>query len=108
MWVRHFQRKLDEIMDVLKSIKCVIEHQNVQPTVKLYNSLASNYMLYEMQQHKAWYDQVHTVFDKLAQPILRKDAQTNRLHVNFHPAVSELIKESESMMKLKLGEPFFL
>lgn len=84
--------------------KCVTEHKDIQSTVKLYNSLTSNFILYEMMQHKAWYDQVHTVFDKLAQPILKKDSKTNRLQVNFNSAIDELVKESETMMKLRLGE----
>lgn len=104
MWVRSFQMKMDEIMSILKTNKCIIEHKNVQPTVKFYNSLAFNFMLYEMQQHKAWYDHVHTVYDKLAQPILVKNTKTNWLEINFHPAIFELIKESETMLKLNLGE----
>lgn len=97
------QSKMEEIMDELKKNPCVIEHKNVQPTIKYYNSLASNLMLYEMQQHKAWFDNVHTIYDKLAQPVLTKDRETKQLIVNMHPAVFQLIRESETMMKLNLG-----
>lgn len=90
-------------MNELKKNRCVIEHKNAQPTIKYFNSLASNLMLYEMQQHKAWFDNVHTIYDKLAQPVLAKDPKTNQLVVNLHPAVFQLIRESETMMKLNLG-----
>lgn len=98
------QSKMDEIMDELKKNRCVIEHKNTQPTIKYFNSLASNLMLYEMQQHKAWFDNVYTIYDKLAQPVLAKDPKTNQLVVNLHPAVFQLIRESETMMKLNLGK----
>lgn len=91
-------------MDELKKNKCVIEHKNIQPTIKYFNSLASNLMLYEMQQHKAWFDNVHTIYDKLAQPVLAKDPKTNQLIVNLHPAVFQLIRESKTMMKMNLGK----
>lgn len=91
-------------MDELKKNRCVIEHKNTQPTIKYFNSLASNLMLYEMQQHKAWFDNVYTIYDKLAQPVLAKDPKTNQLLVNLHPAVFQLIRESETMMKLNLGK----
>lgn len=94
---------MDEIMNELKKNRCVIEHKNVQLPIKLFNSLASTLMLYEMQQHKAWFDSVHTVFDKLAQPVLSKDPKTNKLLVNLHPAIFQLVRESETMMKLNLG-----
>lgn len=97
------QSKMDEIMNVLKKNTGIIQHKNVQPTIKYFNSLASNLMLYEMQQHKAWYDNVHTIYDKLAQPVLTQDPKTNQLIVNLHPAVFQLIRESETMMKLNLG-----
>lgn len=103
MWARCFQSKLDETMNVLKEKQCIIEHPSIQPTIKLFNSLSSNFLLYEMQQHKAWYDTVHLVHDKLAQPILRRNLKTNKLEINFHPAVFELIRESETMLKLGLG-----
>lgn len=57
-----------------------------------------------MQQHKAWFDNVHTIYDKLAQPVLAKDPNTNQLVINLHPAVFQLIRESETMMKLNLGK----
>lgn len=106
-WVRCFQSKLDEVMDVLKAKTCVIEHVSMQPTIKFYNALAKNFALYEMQQYKAWFDHVHTVYNTLAQPIIRKNANTNRLEINFDDKIFDLIRESEAMLKLKLGNCLF-
>lgn len=103
MWVRCFQKKMDEVMLILKQKTSVIEHKNAQPAIKYYNGLALNFALYEMQQHKFWYDNVHPVREKLCQPVLRKHSVTNRLEINFHPSIFELIKESEAMMNLNLG-----
>lgn len=94
-------------MDVLKQKKCIIEHEKVQKTIKNYNSLSKNFALYEMQQYKAWFDDVSQVYAILAQPIIRKCAQTNRMEVNFEPKIFDLIRESEAMLKLNLGTSLF-
>lgn len=99
---------MDEIMSVLKQKKSVIEHKNAQPAIKYYNGLAVNFALYEMQQHKCWYDNVHAVRERLCQPIMRKDRDTNRLEINFHPSIFELMTESQAMMNLNLGILSFL
>lgn len=102
-WVRSLQMRMDDVMNILKAKKCVIEHHKMQPTIQYYNSLSFTFQFYEMQQHKTWYDSVDNVLNYLSQPVLVQNKATNRLAVNFHPVIFELIRESEQMMKLKLG-----
>lgn len=103
-WVRSFQKRIDEVMNNFKKIKCIIEHVKMQSTIHYYNTLAFTFKFYEMQIHKVWFDNIEATLKYLSQPVLVKNPKTQRLELNFHHSVLELIKESESMLKLGLGE----
>lgn len=103
MWIRSLQKKIDEPMNSLRTRKCVIEHRKAQMSVKYYNFLSEIFLHYEMQHHKAWYDYVNEIEEKLSNPILIQNSKTNRLEVNFHSSIYQLIRESEGMLKLNLG-----
>lgn len=90
-------------MSILKSRKCVIQHQKAQAAVKYYNFLNELFLHYQMQYHKAWYDNSDVVRAKLNTRILRKNPTTNYLEVNFHPSIYQLIREGEAMQKLGLS-----
>lgn len=76
----------------------------MQLTIQHYNALSYSFKYYEMQIHKVWYEHVNRVLDYLTQPVLKLNPISRYLEVNFHPAIFEVIKESESMMKHGLGE----
>lgn len=80
-----------------------MEHQKFQPTIQYYNTLMFAFKFYEMQIHKAWFDNADVILNYLQQPVLVKDPVTNRLKVNFDPTIMELIKETVLMLKHNLG-----
>lgn len=96
--------RIDEVMNIFKLNKCIIGHAKVQLSIQHYNALSYNFKHYEMQIHKVWYDNVNQVLEYLTQPVLKLNPISNFLEINFHPAIFELIKESEAMMKHDLGE----
>lgn len=77
----------------------------MQLTIQHYNALSYNFKHYELQMHKLWYDNVNRVVEYLTQPVLIFNPATNCLEVNFHDSIFELIKESETMIKLGLAVP---
>lgn len=79
----------------------------VQLTIKFYNALSKDLVLYEAQQFKLWFDNVRYVFDMLNQPVLHRNSVTNRLQVNFDIKIWSAIEESKKMMKLHLGKLYF-
>lgn len=85
----------------------MIVHKKAQTCVKYYNYLAGVLLHYEMLHHKAWYDYAEQVRNKLETPIIKKNAKTNWLEMNFDKYILQLMKEADSMCKLKLGMIYF-
>lgn len=86
-----------------KEKKCIVDHPKMQSTIQYYNALSFTFKFYELQIHKAWYDNTEVILSYLSQPVLVKDPQTNRLKVNFNRTILELFKETVLMLKHSLG-----
>lgn len=96
---------MNEIIKLVRTKEFFTDEKKliIQRTIKFYNALSRDLTLYELQQYKAWFDTVHYVFDLLSQPVIRRNAQTNRLEVNFDIAILNTIEEGKKMTKLRLG-----
>lgn len=104
-WARSIETKLIEVMSLLKLTDIFTEDKliTIQRTIKFHNALSKDLTLYEFQQYKAWFDQVHYVFDFLSQPVIRRNPSTNRLETNFNIMILNTIEEGKKMLKLHLG-----
>lgn len=104
-WVRSIEHKLNEVVALFKTKDFYTDQVQIilQRTIKYYNSLSKDLTLYEFQQYKAWYDNVHYVFGLLDQPVLRRNPKSNRLEVNFDITILNTIEEGKKMEKLNLG-----
>lgn len=105
MWIRSIFHKIDVPMRALKSRACVLAHKKAQRTVRYYNYMNGIICHYEMTYHKAWYDYAEEVRCLLNSPILNCNKESAEYTVNLDPAISQLIKETEWMWKLKLEVP---
>lgn len=74
-----------------------------QRTIKFYNALSKDLTLFEYQQYKAWFENVHYAFDLLSQPVIRRNLSTSKLEVNFDITILNTLEESKKMIKLHLG-----
>ena len=61
LWIRQLYRRIEGPMDIFKSHERVINHEKTQKVIKIYNSLISVFIHYEMIYHKAWYDSAEVV-----------------------------------------------
>lgn len=104
-WTRSIEAKMNEVIELVRTKDFFTEEKQliIQRTIKFYNSLSKDLTLYELQQYKAWFDTVHYVFDLLHQPVIRRNAEINRLEVNFDIAILNTIEEGKKMVKLQLG-----
>jgi dynein heavy chain, axonemal len=104
MWARCLLRKMEEPIKILRTKRCVVEHPKAQLCIKYFNYLASVLLHYKLLHHKAWFDYVEQVRNKLELPILRRDPKNRWLHSNLHPYVLQVIKETETVWKMEYGE----
>lgn len=60
-WIRQLYKRIQVPMDIFKTREEVISHEKAQKCIKMYNSLSSVFVHYEMIYHKAWYDNAEVV-----------------------------------------------
>ena len=105
MWSRALLRKMEDPLNVLKVHDCVIKHPRAQLCVKYYNNLAEILFHYEAMHHKSWFTYASIVRSKLEVPLINKNPETNYYELNLNRHVLQVIKETESMLKLGLEVP---
>lgn len=60
---------------------------------------------YEIIHTKAWGKKISQVEKSLNSTLLVKDVDTETLHVNFDPQISELMREIDVMDQMKISVP---
>lgn len=105
LWSRSLLKKIEDPLNVLKLMKCVITHPKAQLCVKYYNYLAEIFFHYEAMHHKAWFTFADQVRSRLEVPLIRKNPESNRYEVNLDVNIFQIIKETEAMWKLGLEVP---
>lgn len=103
LWIRSLQKRIDEVINAIKTKPCVVKHSKAQIAVKCNNYMTEMFLKYEQQQHTSWFTFVEETRKRLGQPVLRRNPNTHMLEVNFHSSVYELIREGDGMLKLGLG-----
>ncbi|XP_019756852.1 dynein axonemal heavy chain 8 [Dendroctonus ponderosae] len=104
-WIRQYYSRITEPMEVFKTKTKVMQHRKVQKCIQLFNAMSLCFVHYENIYHDAWFDYAGQVKICLIKPIMTKDEKTRRYLVNFHPYISEVIREAEYMYKLDLEVP---
>ncbi|XP_030752815.1 dynein heavy chain 8, axonemal [Sitophilus oryzae] len=105
MWIRHFYARIAEPMDVFKTKTRVMQHRKVQKCIQLFNAMSMCFVHYENIFHQGWFDYTAQVRNCLIKPIMCKEEKTRRYQVNYHPYITEVIREAEYMYKLDLAVP---
>lgn len=108
LWIRQLCKRVQGPMDIFKKHDRVITHERLQKSIKMYNSLISVSLYYEMIYHKAWYNSSEVVRLALTSPLLIRHPGTNKYVVNFDPYIVESIREAEHMFRLGLTVPDFI
>lgn len=104
-WARSLMKKVKDPIDVLSKHKCVISHPKAQLSVKYHNYLGSILLHYEAIHHKAWFMYADQVRNKLESPLIRLNTENNHFELNLDENVLQVVKETDSMMKLGLDVP---
>ena len=56
LWIRQLYKRIEVPMNMFRSYHRVIAHDSMQKCIKIYNTLVSVFIHYELIYHKAWYD----------------------------------------------------
>ncbi|XP_063230049.1 dynein axonemal heavy chain 8-like [Bacillus rossius redtenbacheri] len=104
-WARSIFKRIDAPMTLLKAKPGVLEAPGAWRAINMYNALLKCLIYYEMSFHREWCKNVLTVSEDLNEPVLVRTHETHRIHVNFNPALKELIVETENMWELEMEVP---
>ncbi|XP_011871302.1 PREDICTED: dynein heavy chain 8, axonemal [Vollenhovia emeryi] len=108
LWIRQLYKRIEVPMNMFKSYHRVITHDSMQKCIKIYNTLVSVFIHYELIYYKAWYDSASIVRLALSSPMLVRHPKTNKFCINFDLYIYEVIRESEHMSKFGLEMPDFI
>lgn len=61
LWIRQLYKHIEVPMNIFKSYHRVITHNSMQKCIKIYNTLVSVFIHYELIYYKAWYDSASIV-----------------------------------------------
>ncbi|KAG5338491.1 DYH8 protein, partial [Acromyrmex heyeri] len=108
LWIRQLYKRIEVPMNMFRSHLRVITHDSMQKCIKIYNSLISVFIHYELIYYKAWYDSANIVRLALSSPTLVRHPKTNKYCLNFDSYIYEIIRESKHMSKFGLEVPDFI
>jgi len=61
LWIRQLYKRIEVPMNMFRSHHRVITHDSMQKCIKIYNTLISVFIHYELIYYKAWYDSANIV-----------------------------------------------
>lgn len=96
---------LFEFFCFLQEKSCVVQCNQGQHIIKIYNAFHKVLIHYEIVYHQAWCKHVPRISSLLAHPLLIKHPRTLRIHVGLDPLVGEAIREAYGMWRLGLSVP---
>ena len=106
-WVRGLTDRIEEPMAKLKqTMKAMLESEEAREITKTYANVLAALHEFAAVQHSGWGKGVEDVSQaKLKQPLLRRDADTQLLVVNFDPELVRLLREVKYLLELKMDVP---
>ena len=106
-WCRGISHRITKPMEKLRRLnKTIMEREEAKEVAKIYKTIAENLEEYIMQKIEAWSKDVERSSQaKLKLPLLRRDAETDLLVVNFDPDLVRLLREVKYFLLLKLPVP---
>ncbi|RHY34017.1 hypothetical protein DYB32_001198 [Aphanomyces invadans] len=106
-WSRGLLDRVAYPMEKLKRLnRSVLEREDSKEVIKMYTNLVASLMEYETATVKTWAHSIEiSSKSKLKLPLLRKDAESGLVFVNFDPALVQLLREVKYFIVLKLEIP---
>ena len=106
-WCRGISHRITKPMEKLRRLnKTIMEREEAKEVAKVFKTIAENLEEYIMQKIEAWSKDVERSSQaKLKLPLLRRDAETDLLVVNFDPDLVRLLREVKYFLLLKLPVP---
>lgn len=106
-WCHGLKERVQQPMQKLKSLnRAVMEREEAKDLVKAYTQLVASLEEFKHAKIEAWGQSIESSSQaQLKLPLLRREAETHTLHVNFDPALVRLLREVKYFLLLGLEVP---
>jgi dynein heavy chain len=106
-WCTGLLERIQQPMEKLKSLgRTVMEREEAKDVVKAYTQLVASLAEFKHAKIEAWGQSIESSSQaQLKLPLLRRDAETRTLYVNFDPALTRLLREVKYFLLLGLEVP---
>ncbi|XP_075210479.1 dynein heavy chain 8, axonemal kl-3 [Lycorma delicatula] len=103
-WIRQLYQHMRVPMSIVRKKDEVMKVEKAQKIIIYYNSLQRVFIHYELLHHRDWCSFSVQVHSALSIPLLCKE-ESGLYTLNLHPGILELIRETETLRRLKLNVP---
>lgn len=106
-WVRGLIDRIEEPMNKLKqTMRLMLDSEEAKEVTKMYSALLTSLREFEAAQHSGWGKGVEDISQqKLKQPLLKRNPDTQLLAVNFDPELVRLLREVKYLLELQKEIP---
>lgn len=104
-WSRQLTRRIRDPMNYFEKRKETIEKKEAIKIIHHFNKVAQVLIHFEMVYTDAWCESVTTIRTGLQVSLLVRDKESDLLLVNFDPAITQLISETDAMVKMQIDVP---
>ena len=106
-WCRALMERVQEPMDRFKGMsQQIMNGEEGKECLRAYSGILGQLQQYEQQHREEWAHEIdNTSAEKLKQSLLRKDAASGFMSVNFDPALVCLLRETKYFLLLNLEVP---
>ena len=104
-WSRQLYNRISGPVKVFQKEPLVMKQPETRRAIKAFNKLAQVLVEYEVVHLRVWNKRIAETQQSLNATLLIRDPDTQTLHVNFDPKVSELMREIDVMSGMGIDVP---
>eukprot|EP00111_Clytia_hemisphaerica_P005698 TCONS_00016530-protein len=104
-WARQLTRRIRDPMNYFEKRLATIRKKEHNKIIHQFNKCAQIILQFEMLYFDAWCEDVSAIKTGLQVSLLVRNKKTGQLMVNFDPSITQIIRETDCMLKMELDIP---
>lgn len=104
-WSRQLYNRISRPVKAFQQQPVLMKQSETRKAIKAFNKLAQVLVEYELLHLRMWNKQIAEVQQSLNATLLIRNPDTQLLHVNFDPKISELMREIDVMGGMGIDIP---
>ncbi|XP_071074543.1 dynein axonemal heavy chain 8 [Dasypus novemcinctus] len=105
LWVRQLYRRISEPINYFFKNSEILSSVEGKSVIRQYNKISYVLVEFEVVYHTAWVREISQLQYALQATLFVRHPESGKLLVNFDPKITEIVRETKCMIKMKLDVP---